>query len=203
MSHLDDERIYALAVAADAGTSAATSAEAEHLRTCPHCRAAVAEMRLLLDDLRLYAAATPSPEARARYHALAADIDTGPSLVARVQQAMAALLAWDSRTQAGAVRQGAAVDYRLLYTTAHADIELMVSATGATRRIEGEFIPRDPGAVSTAMIELYAGRTSVPKIATTRADGRFRLDAITPGAYRVMVVPTIGQLQVIEQLEIS
>ena len=199
MPHLDDERIYVLAAAAET----ATPAESDHLRTCAHCRTALAELRTLLDDLRLYAAATPSAEARARYHALAAEIDTGPSLIARAQQAVAALLAWDSRTQLGAVRQGAAVDYRLLYTTADADIELMVSATGATRRIEGEFIPRDPGAVSTAMIELYAGRTSVPKIATTRADGRFRLDAVTPGAYRVMVVPAGGQLQVIEQLEIS
>lgn len=200
MPHIVDDRIYDLAL--PAGT--ATAQESAHLDACDQCRTALAEMTELLADLRLHMAATPDPATLDRYYALADEIVPAPSLAARMWEAVSALLAWDSRTQlVGTVRSAAAADYRLLYTTEHADIEMMVSHTGNTRRIEGEYIPRNPAVSPAAMIELEGASVSSGLVATSRPDGRFRLDAVVPGDYRITVVPVAGQLHVIDQLEIS
>lgn len=200
MRHLADDRIDVLAADADA----ATPAEVEHLTTCAECHTKLTELRALLDDLHLYAQATPAPATLARYHALADALEPAPSKLSALWQSVTAALAWDSRRQtAGAVRSGALSDYRLLYTTPLVDIELMVSPVNAGRRIEGEFIPQEQAASPLAMIELEPVDAENGHTVTTRADGRFRLDAVAPGTYRMTVVPAHGQLHVIEQLEIS
>lgn len=213
MTHLSDERIYTLVFEA----VAPAADEAAHLEHCSACAALAGGLRTLATSLAVAGRSLPSPAALERARALAATIAVQPAQnpLQRVGNWLRATLAVDTRrTVTGGVRGGTGA-YRLLYTTETTDVELHVAQQNGSRRIEGEILPAESAAggsgdeiaAQPALVQLTrAGGNAVAHVVAeveTSADGRFRLDAVAPGAYRLWIAFADAHDLVIEEMEIA
>ncbi|HXF61643.1 MAG TPA: hypothetical protein VNK95_08500 [Caldilineaceae bacterium] len=179
---------------------------AAHLAGCPPCRERLARLEQLMTELAVARRSRPSPATEARYAALFAQVAQRPAGVASELAAwVKGVLAWDSRRQpllAGVRGAGA---YRLLYTAGEAEVELLVEPVGSGRRLIGEFYRDNEGAV--VLVEL-APLTAPPSpypvnTVESNSDGRFILDRVPPGQYRLIMTPFDGPIIEIEPVELT
>lgn len=185
-AHIPLERLHALVF--DHDTDLAVTA---HLETCPTCRQQVDALRQLQLDLEIARRSQPSPAALDRYHDMFANVQTKPSPLQRITQAIQALLTWDSRMQPAlmGVRSSGQHSYRQLYAAGDAEIEWMVEPVGKLRRVEGDVIDSSlqEAAPSTLLVELVGQDGEVNHIVETDAEGLFRFEHVTPGIYSAVI----------------
>ena len=177
-----------------------------HLATCAPCRAEVATLRQLANELAVAQASTPSAGALSRYQSLFTHVQQQPSMLGRIAAQMRAVLTWDSRQQVAlqGVRSGAATAYRQLYTADEVEVELMVERSGRGRRIEGDLIADETGGRNeAALVELIERGDQVQYSTETDAYGLFRFDGIAPGTYRMLLTRAESAPIEIEALEIA
>ena len=196
------------------------------LENSPEAKATRAELRSLFDDLAVARRSQPSAAATARYADFFTQIKTTPnpalisSLVETARTAasdlfdsLQATLAWDSRQQIAmqGARSAAGQSYRLLYSTAAADIEMLVEPEGNLRHITGEVLPLDDvqgrhpsSPISPLLLHLLQPQSGVAFAdATSDAEGAFRLAPIAPGHYKLLVTPRQGAVLEVPSLEIT
>lgn len=179
---------------------------AEHLDGCAVCQQRVEELGQVRQELTVARRSTVSPASQARYVALFAEVEQQTqSTAGRLGAWLAAVLTWDSRSAvpSAGIRSGIGAAYRLLYSAHEIEVELMVEPERGLRRIEGEVIGlNDSGIV--ALIELApVGVTSPRWSAQSTPQGRFGLDQIEPGVYRLTVTPVSGATVEIESLDLT
>ncbi len=222
MEHLSAERVSALAD----DPHEITDVEGMHIAGCTVCRGALETATQLLEDLVLLRRAAPSPEQLARYYGLFDQIEVVPSPIQRAWEALRVILSWDSRSRQAfsAVRSTSASSYRLLYETEvvhesaatdsdtqsslrgqpeqiRAELELMVTVTERKRRIVGEFTSEPH--VSGSMLELVDPAGVEVRSVVTAMDGRFQLEDVVPGHYRLALTTDLGTACLIDDLEIT
>lgn len=211
MSHLTDERIMAVLSTPDE----LTASESAHLDQCAPCRQSYDELAVLADDLAVAARSQPRAEVSLRYYQLFEQVHSQPTgLKARLRELVAAL-SWDSRQQLAmqGVRSVVASEYRLVYATAEAEVELMVEIDGTRRHLEGEILPLTAAALTPALLQLQSlDRASAAVLETEigagideRVDdaGRFQFQDLEPGRYRLEVTTAFDQTIVIDELELT
>ncbi|MEZ4867667.1 MAG: carboxypeptidase-like regulatory domain-containing protein [Caldilineaceae bacterium] len=211
MAHLSEEQLYAIVFAELDENSFTQDAQrdetaAAHLAVCNSCRTQLAELRVLVHELRVAQASTPSAAALARYDKLYAQVEQSPSWANRVINYVTAQLRWDGRQQPAwqGVRNAAAASFRLLYSSTQADIELLVEHGNGEFHVEGEILPLQ-GVMQElpVLCELQMADNQEVIFATeSEADGRFHLTAIPPGRYTLFVTPPLGSAVVIDQLQL-
>ncbi len=183
--HISDERLLALAF--DHATP--TGVEQAHLAHCAACAGRLADAAQLAASLELARQSRPQREALARYYAAYAHVARRPGLLARLGDAVRAVLAGDTRLAHQGVRRAATAGYRLLFTPTEAEaeveIELLVEGGGVGRHISGELLA-DAG-WETALVELEGLDARGLRYETTAKEGRFALGGAAPGRYRLTV----------------
>jgi hypothetical protein len=200
MEHLHDEEIHAHLFD---GQPLAPAAQA-HLAGCAECRGQVAAWQRLAGELAIARRSAVSPAAEARYAALFAAVEQPDrSLAARVTAWLTATLTWDSRSQplAAGVRGAGVAAYRLLYAGADSEVELLVEPANGTRRIIGEVMGAAEG---VALVELSEGAAAEPAYAAeSTPDGRFHLERVVPGRYRMTITPATGAIVEVDMLDLT
>ncbi len=207
MSHLTDERIMTVIFE----PAELTAAERGHLDQCATCRHAYDEIAMLADDMAVTARSQPDPAATQRYYQLFAHVQFQPRGIKARLQELVAVLSWDSRQQRAmsGVRSAAANEYRLVYTTARVEVELMVESAGARRHLEGELVPLDETTLTPALLQLStldreSGLIMETEISTgIDGAGRFQFPDLQPGHYRLSVTTASDQHIVIDEIVID
>jgi hypothetical protein len=210
MTHLTDERLTDLAFE----SIEPTPAEAAHLDECPVCAQAYADLTMLASELQVAARSHPSSDAVQRYYGLFDQVEQQPQGLKALWRDLVAALVWDSRQQAAlqGVRSVVAAEYRLLYSAGSMELELMVETDGRRRHVEGDLIAASGEAVAPALVTLerLSGESApVPEILETEiletetADGRFRLQDVVPGRYRMTVATLTDETIVVDSLDIT
>lgn len=204
MNHLSDDQLYSLIFDPVRPSSEA----AAHLEECPQCRDHLARLYDLRDELVMARHSQPTVQALHNYSQLFSQVQQAPSRLTRLIQHARATLTWDSRQQPAlqGVRNVAATYYRQLYTTARAEIELMVMAhTPQRRAIEGDIIVLGgQEQVTPALLQLQtldAAQTLYEAISDEQ--GRFHIADVPPGNYQLLITPVQGTLLEIDRLEIT
>lgn len=202
MTHISEETFYAWVFEKiNAGT-----AEHSHLEACAACQKHLAAIQKLAHELQIARASEPTPAAFARYFQLYEQVQQAPSLFQQVAAFITAQLQWDGRRQPTwqGVRNSYVASYRLLYGTDQAEIELLVAPREGQFQIEGEVVPlEEPTTLLPARYELQNvvnGETIYT--AECQSSGRFHLDDVPSGHYRLCFVPLIGATIVINDLEL-
>lgn len=207
MEHLAEGRIVEFVV----DGAAWSPDEVKHLAGCNVCRETVAVYAALQDTLAVYERSDVSPEALARYDALFAHVERTPNRLVTLWSDIQAVLAWDGRTAAAGVRNAGGAGYRLLYSAAEHDIELMVEPHGTQRSVTGE-VMLEQETTEPVLVELAAQSPagSAPGVydanlysVESAADGRFRFDDVVPGRYILTATPMRGAPLVIDSLTIT
>ena len=202
MTHLTADQLYAIVF----DQAAPDTAIADHLALCPACRTELDQLRQMAGDLAVARLSEPSPAALQRYAALFAQVQQRGSRLGEFWQTLRATLAWDSRQQPATqgVRSGAAAGYRLLYTTPRAEVELMVEPGQHSGVLEGDIIELSAGEGATpALVQLLDDTKVATHETEAGADGRFRLENVQPGIYRLLITPVTGAAVEIDPLEIG
>ena len=176
----------------------------------------MSEERLSIDSLqRMLTNARgtePTPEALLRlqqiYDPATARRMSNPSSLtsSNVASQLRAALGWDSRLQPSTlgVRQADLDSYRLLYTSARGDIELMIEPRDEQRILEGEIVlPDSESADASALIIMQPQQDGGAYETSSNAQGRFSLDAIARGAYSILILLADGTRLEIDSLEIT
>lgn len=202
MEHLQDEQLVSMIF--DSATLPPTAMA--HLDGCAACQAQADGLRRMAAEMAIARQSIVAPGAMARYFALFEQVErTGHSLGSRLGAWLAAVLTWDSRSTALAarVRSGGTAAYRLLYAAGDVEVELMVEPGNGARRVEGEVIgPQTASGV--ALIELAHVAAAEPvTVVESEPSGRFRLERVLPGAYRMTITPGQGPVVEIDTLDIS
>ena len=202
MKHLSEDQFYT--VAFDQPELAAEFRE--HLATCITCQRELSQLQQFAGDLAFVRQITPSAAALARYRNAFEQVQVRPSRLQQLFQSVVATLTWDSRLQPAlqGVRSGSMAGYRLLYTTAEAEIELLVEPITRARNIEGELIAADAVEETTpALISLTDQFGVVIYETETDEEGRFRFPHVAPDMYQLMVTSP-GKLEIkVSALEIA
>lgn len=224
MAHLTEETLYILHF-----DGVALSAEQEaHLQFCVACRTRSEAMATFARSFAVARRSLPSADALSRAHALYTHVQSQGS-IQRVSHWVRARLSLDTRlSTANQGVRGVATSYRMLYTTDETDIELAIEPVSASgfalvgrtepmhrsahkverdglRRIDGELLPLDESAdLLPALVQLERQDALVlPLEISTDEDGRFYVDSVNPGIYRMWVAFS-GDLDVlIDGLEIA
>ncbi|MCX6049806.1 MAG: carboxypeptidase-like regulatory domain-containing protein [Chloroflexi bacterium] len=204
MNHLSDDQLYRFVF----DPVRPTREETSHLEACAQCREQLEALHQLRTDLTVVRHSQPTAAALKRYDQLFSQVQQPPSALTRLLQQVRATLTWDSRQQPAlqGIRNAASAHYRQLYTTAHAEIELLVmTRTPQRRELEGDIIAlTDQAQVTPALLQLQAldaGQTIYE--ATSDAQGRFHLADLPPGHYQLLITPIQGALFGLEDLEIT
>jgi hypothetical protein len=147
----------------------------------------------------------PTAAAVKRYNALFTHIQQPESRLSAWWQTLRAVLTWDSRQQAAlqGVRSGAAVAYRLLFTTEQAEIEIMVEPDRHLFRVQGEIIALNGATVAPALLQWMDADGNICYETEADCEGSFQRTGIERGLYRLAIVPVEGKLIEIEGLEIG
>lgn len=184
-----------------------SAAAQRHLDACATCKATLAAVQQLAQELQIVQASTPSAEALARYSQLYDQVEQAPSLAQRVTSFLTATLQWDGRQQPAwqGVRNAAALHYRLLYMTPRVEVELMVEPRGGRFNVEGELLSlADNDELFPALLDLQEANTGRTVMETESDDeGRFHLPAIPSGHYTLWITPPTGAPLLLEGFEIS
>lgn len=213
--HLKDTVL--LAVVFD--QQALSAADRSHLDGCALCQQQLATLQQLADELQIAKASEPSAAATARYLALfetvqvqaAAPLAKLAEQVANLADAVRAAVMWNGRERLAmqGVRSAAATSYRMLYSTEHAEVELMVEPVAGQFKVEGELLPlTNEREALPVYLELFAqqaaGADYVP-IYTGESDqeGRFHIPPMPAGAYSLHLVPPKGRALLIDALELA
>jgi hypothetical protein len=203
MEHLSEEVLTRCAFA----ETTLTDEEAAHLATCPDCQARLAALRDIASELTVARHSEPPSAVRARAHQFFAQIQQQPSWLERIVQRFQAQLLWDSRQQLATqgLRQGVSERYHLLYTTERVEVELSVQPQADGLRLEGDLLPTGPGdPFSQALIHLQpADPIAIPYEFHSADDGHFRVTAVVPGRYTLLITPQNGPLVEIEGLALT
>ena len=200
MDHLAEDELYTMVFD---GVALSINA-AQHLAGCPVCQQSLAALEVLAGELVIAQRSAPSAAALQRYASLFDAVQREPSLLQQVWQTVRAALAWDSRQPPArqGVRSSATASYRLLYTAAETDIELLVEPGQRGHRIEGDVVLGD-GATVPALVQLVAADGGAQHETETDAYGRFQLGDVAPGAYNLLLTLTTGQSLEVTELEIT
>ncbi len=204
MDHLSDDQLYNLVFDPVRPTREATT----HLEACAQCREQLVVLQQLRNELLLAHHSQPTAAALERYGQLFNQVQQPPSTLTRVIQKIRATLAWDSRQQPAlqGLRSAAVTQYRQLYTTERAEIELLVIArTPQRRELEGDIITlagQEP--VTPALLQLQTlDAASTTYEALSDAQGRFHLADVPPGNYQLLITPIQGALLELANLELT
>lgn len=220
MTHLSDDRLILMAEQ----TAEPAAHEQDHLDACALCRTRLAETATLLDDLALMAAAEPGAGALARYYALFDQVARPQTRAGtRLQAALNAVrlaLTWDSRTRPAfsGVRSTGEGGYRLLFEAGpladaagtpaeeqvaepDVEIELLVTADGAKRRIVGELSAHAPVAVMTVTLMTAEGEEML--VHRAAEEGRFQLPPVETGRYRMVLDTGHRRLYETDELDLT
>lgn len=184
----------------------ASTAERIHLEECTACQTQWASIQKLAHELQIAKASTPTAAAFARYFQFYDQIQPAPTLWQQVAEFITAQLQWDGRRQPAwqGVRNSYVASYRLLYATEQAEIELLVAPREGQFQIEGEVVPlTEPTTLLPARYELQnVSNGETVYSAECQRSGRFHLDAVPSGHYRLCFVPSTGATIVINDLEL-
>jgi hypothetical protein len=199
MIHIHEERLWAYAL----DQQPWTEQDQEHLSGCAACRAQWASVAQWARELAVAQSATPSPTTLERYAALFDQIQQKPNTFGGFWQQVKAFLTWDSRMQplSAGVRGSASTSYRQLYTSEVGEVELMVEGSGHNRSIQGDVLSIDTTTeLAPALVQLEG---EVILETETDGNGRFHLEGVAPGRYRMVITPAAGAAGVeIDALEI-
>jgi hypothetical protein len=184
---------------------AGSGATADHLRDCSSCTSQAAEIRRLLENLRVAAGQGPSPELVERtWRRISGDEmpEVEASIIdqiARVARSLGeglrelgARLVTDSLTPAMAVRgTGVASPRMLVYETDGYAISVAVSpgSDPELRAVQGQLVPKSstsipPGGVARLQCGTQGWEVSLSEF------GEFQFDDVSPGALEISV--TVG-----------
>lgn len=199
-NHLPDERLLALAF----DRSTPSGAEQEHLVRCAACAERLAGTAQLAASLELARRSTPRPEALAQHYAAYAQVTRRLGLLARLGDAVRAVLAGDTRLAHQGVRRAATAGYRLLFRAGDGEddleLELLVEGSGAGRRLTGELLAG--AGWETALVELEALGSDVGH-ETIAAAGRFVLGGVAAGHYRLTLTSATEPAVTVEELDLT
>lgn len=196
MEHLDDSHLNALLF----DRRPLPDAEAGHLAACPACRARLEGLRLLQTELEIARRSRPTSEQLTRYTALFPQV-AAQNLGQRIGAFLDALrlvLVADSRQSGAAMglRRAAGFGHRLLFGNEQVDVELLLEQEGDDWQIEGDILPLDDSPIRAPyLLELLpADGDPLPPGYSAQSDGqgRFRLPAVRPGRYSLLITPTDG-----------
>jgi len=202
MNHLAEDLRYAIAfdgLQPDAATAA-------HLADCKECQAQLTHLTTLAAALAVAQRSAPSEQALATYQALFAEASPTASPLTRLLATLRATLTWDSRAQvyAQGVRNAGATGYRLLYTTAQAEVELFIEEHDGTFTIEGEVLPTAAEqAMSPIWYELHQTDGAPSHTGESDARGRFQLTLLPAGRYTLYLLPPTGAALLLDELELA
>jgi hypothetical protein len=193
---------------------ALTIEEREHLRLCEECQRQFATFKQMRDEFQIARQSAVLPEAEARYFSLFAQKGENAqndsalqNLIGSIVEWLVALPLWDSRQQALAagVRTAHHATYRLLFGVEETEVELMVEPQNGLLRVVGEVMREDAdGSNGLALVELTtAADTRVAVETESDENGRFQLERVPPGTYRLEITPRDSQMVVIERLELT
>lgn len=201
MTHLTPDQLFAVAF----DPTAVDSVMAGHLAECAACQAEMDKLAALGRELAIARRSQPSAAAMQRYAALFSQVQQQESRLGVWWQTLRAVLTWDSRQQAAlqGVRSGAAVAYRLLFTTEQAEIELMVEPDRHLFCVRAEIIALNDATPTPALVQWLDGDGNVRYECDADCQGRFECNGIERGLYRLVIVPLEGTLIEIEGLEIG
>lgn len=203
MEHISEEIFYDWLLE----SSTPSAAEEQHLIHCAACQAQWATVQTLGRELQIARASTPSSAALNRYFQFYDQIEQALSVAQRFTAFITAQLQWDGRRQPAwqGVRNTQVASYRLLYGAKQAEIELLVAPREGRFQIDGEVVPlTEPTTLLPARCELQ-DMVSAETVNTTecQTSGRFHLNNVPTGRYRLCFVPTTGPTIVIDELELQ
>lgn len=198
MNHLSEARLYELHL----DSMPLSAVESEHLAGCEACAARSAQVASLARSFALVRRSRLAREAYPRLYALYDQVQSR-SLGRRLGAWVSARLTLDTRTaSAAAGLRGAAGAYRLLYSTDAADVELMVERAQGALRVEGEVLPlRAEHETLPVLVQLESAAGIVAEM-ETNSEGRFALEKVAPGSYRLWLAFAGAGDVIIEELEI-
>lgn len=203
MAHLNEEFFYAWVF----DGSVPSAAERNHLDNCTACQGQLTAVQKLASELHIARASEPAAAALARYSQFYAQVQQAPSLSQRLTEFIIAQLQWDGRRQPAwqGVRNTQVASYRLLYATTEAEIELLVAPHEGHFQIEGEVVPlSEPTTFLPARCALQdSTSTEIIGTAACQPNGRFHLEHVPTGQYRLSFVPAMGPTIVIDKLELQ
>jgi hypothetical protein len=193
--------------------TALTPNEREHLSLCAECQQQFASLAQVRDEFDVARMSQVRPEAEARLfsifeqvHGDAPQANPLQKLAGAVVGWVNALPLWDSRQSMGAVgiRNGNQSSYRLLFGAHETEIELMVEPQNGLLRVMGEVMIGSEEKNCLALIEL-ASSTNAKSALEAESDvhGRFSLERVLPGTYRMTVTPRYSPMVVVEPLELT
>lgn len=214
MQHLSQEQLYQSVL----DQQALSPDQRAHLKSCTECQSEVQAIAALVQELRLARSSTPSRQVVERY----AEIfrEHGPKQRNRLEKAwnwVTATLIADSRAHPlpTATRSVRADSYRLLYDSPQADVELYIERTGQSRRLQGDVMllstddesVEDVGAKPVQgelLVQLQNENTLEVLFETvTNAEGRFQIEGVPPGQYRILVTGESDDLLEINELSLT
>uniref|UniRef100_A0A7C1JN64 Zinc-finger domain-containing protein n=1 Tax=Caldilinea aerophila TaxID=133453 RepID=A0A7C1JN64_9CHLR len=197
--HIAVDDLYAMAF-----DGVASSAVAEHLAACSHCRQELEALRNLAHELEIARRSEPDRTTLEAYRAMFKHVQVQPSLLQRVLDRIRAALTWDSRQQPmlQGVRGFEINNYRQVYRAKDIEIELMVERTGRLQRVEGELLS-ETQEVDAAPLLLELLDAAGNLLHTVECKGHFRLDKVAPGTYRAVITQADGPIVEIDPLEIA
>lgn len=210
MEHLQEARM----VEAIWDGDALTAEERDHLRLCDECQRNFAAFTQINVEIEVARKSELLPEAEARYISLFAqrggarqERSALRTLIGSIAEWVITLPLWDSRQQALAmgVRTAHSETYRLLFGVDHTEVELMVEPQHGLLRVIGEIMHEDAdGSNGLALIELMAVKDAQVAIETeSDGNGRFQLERVVPGTYRLTIIPRHSRTLVIEPLGLT
>jgi hypothetical protein len=201
MTHLSDDQLYAAVL----DQTLLDPDAAAHLATCAECRRQIVALHQLQADLAFAQRSQPSPAALGRYAALFDRVTQQPSDWSGWLQRLVGHLTWDSRQQPAlqGVRTAARSDYRLLYAAGVLELELLISGQEPRFTVEGELLAPQ-AALLPALVQLQGMTTPDALYEQTTADtGRFRLDGVTGGRYRLWIALADGTVVEFADLDLA
>jgi hypothetical protein len=210
MQHFAEDRIYELLF----DRQRLTDAEVEHLNKCESCRHELTIVKQMATTIAIERRSRPSQAQIERYAQLYEQLERHTPAHSTPQrpgwmQLLQMTLALDSRHSPAlaGLRSGGMRNYRLLYSTDAADVELLVEPAGDARRIEGEVLSLDeeqltpPVLVEFTPAERHEERPQWTVESSNQ--GRFQFNAIALGNYDLVITPYSGPFLQIKGIEIT
>lgn len=181
-------------------------------------------------ELQIRQMSEPSTQTKERYNQLFSHVQRKDARsigqeIADWCQTLGAALTWDSRQQPTAVgvrggvddasMPGQRSDYRLLYHSDCAEIEIMVMPGSSQCHIEGDILPiaesAEPPQTIVETTALAPALVSLRKVgssliaAETQSDGegRFQMEEVVPGAYVMQIILRDGTMLTIDSISLT
>jgi hypothetical protein len=201
MSHIAPDQLYAAVF----DRRPLPEEAAQHMAQCAACRRAYGELAALASELAVGRSGAVSPVILERYAALFPHIRQNPALLDTLRRSFTALLTWDSRQQPAlqGVRSAVTAAYRLLYTAAGAEIELLVESDGHLFQVQGEIVAQEGAIQGPTLIQWFTPDGDLRYEMEAGEDGQFALAGLERGHYRLVILPASGPGIDIQQLEIA